>query len=110
AKRLPTILPPLTLQEALETTKVWSVAGKLKAHEPLKFERPFRSPHHTVSYPGLVGGGTDPVPGEISLAHNGLLFLDELPEFDRKAIESMRQPLEDRCITIARVAGTSKFP
>ncbi len=110
AKRVPGILPPFTLEEALETTKVWSVAGKLKAHEALKFQRPFRSPHHTVSYPGLVGGGTNPVPGEISLAHNGVLFMDELPEFDRKAIESLRQPLEDRTISISRVAATTRFP
>jgi len=86
------------------------VAGKLKAHEALKFQRPFRSPHHTVSYPGLVGGGANPAPGEISLAHNGVLFLDELPEFDRKAIESLRQPLEDRTISIARASATARFP
>lgn len=110
AKRIPGILPPFSMEEALETTKVWSVAGKLKAHEALKFVRPFRDPHHTLSYPALVGGGIDPIPGEISLAHNGVLFLDELPEFDRKAIESMRQPLEDRMITIARVAGSARFP
>ncbi|MBI3831568.1 MAG: YifB family Mg chelatase-like AAA ATPase [Planctomycetes bacterium] len=110
AKRIPGILPPFSMEEALETTKVWSVAGKLKAHEALKFARPFRDPHHTLSYPALVGGGIDPIPGEISLAHNGVLFLDELPEFDRKAIESMRQPLEDRVITISRVAGSARFP
>jgi magnesium chelatase family protein len=110
AKRIPGILPPLTLEEAIETTKVWSVAGEMKAHEPIKFHRPYRSPHHTVSYPGLVGGGADPMPGEISLAHNGVLFLDELPEFDRKAIESLRQPLEDRIITIARASAAATFP
>jgi magnesium chelatase family protein len=110
AKRVPGILPPLTLEEAIDTTKVWSVAGEMKAHEPIKFHRPFRSPHHTVSYPGLVGGGVDPVPGEISLAHHGVLFLDELPEFDRKAIESLRQPLEDRSITIARANAAATFP
>jgi magnesium chelatase family protein len=110
AKRIPGILPPLTLEEAIETTKVWSVAGEMKAHEPIKFHRPYRSPHHTVSYPGLVGGGADPIPGEISLAHNGVLFLDELPEFDRKAIESLRQPLEDRIITIARANAAATFP
>lgn len=110
AKRVPGILPPFSMEEALETTKVWSVAGKLKAHEALKFTRPFRDPHHTLSYPALVGGGIDPIPGEISLAHHGVLFLDELPEFDRKAIESLRQPLEDRVITIARVAGSARFP
>lgn len=110
AKRIPGILPPFEMLEAIETTKVWSVAGKLKAHEALKFKRPFRDPHHTVSYPGLVGGGVDPMPGEISLAHHGVLFLDELPEFDRKAIESLRQPLEDRSITIARASASVRFP
>jgi magnesium chelatase family protein len=110
AKRLPTILPPFTLAEALETTKIWSVAGKLSAQEPLKTRRPFRDPHHTTSYPGLVGGGVDPKPGEISLAHNGILFLDEFPEFDAKVKEALRQPLEDRKITIARSAATSVFP
>jgi magnesium chelatase family protein len=110
AKRIPTILPPFTLAEALETTKIWSVAGKLSAQEPLKTRRPFRDPHHTTSYPGLVGGGVDPKPGEISLAHNGILFLDEFPEFDGKVKEALRQPLEDRKITIARSAATCVFP
>ncbi|GMV80804.1 MAG: magnesium chelatase [Planctomycetota bacterium] len=110
AKRVPTVLPPLTLPEALETTKIWSVAGKLKAHEPLVRRRPVRDPHHTLSYPALVGGGVDPQPGEISLAHHGVLFLDELPEFDRKALEALRQPLEDRVITVSRVAGRARFP
>jgi len=110
AKRLAGILPPFTLEEALETTKVWSVAGALRPHEALKVQRPFREPHHTLSYAALVGGGIEPVPGEISLAHNGVIFLDELPEFDRKAVESLRQPLEDRVITISRVAGSAQFP
>jgi magnesium chelatase family protein len=110
AKRIQSILPPFTLAEALETTKIWSVAGKLSAQEPLKTRRPFRDPHHTTSYPGLVGGGVDPKPGEISLAHNGILFLDEFPEFDAKVKEALRQPLEDRRITIARSAATCVFP
>jgi len=110
AKRLPSILPPFSLAEALETTKIWSIAGKLTSEEPLKTRRPFRDPHHTTSYPGLVGGGVDPKPGEISLAHNGVLFLDEFPEFDPKVKEALRQPLEDRKITIARSAATSVFP
>jgi magnesium chelatase family protein len=110
AKRIPTILPPFTLAEALETTKIWSIAGKLSSQEPLKTRRPFRDPHHTTSYPGLVGGGVDPKPGEISLAHNGVLFLDEFPEFDSKVKEALRQPMEDRKITIARSAATCEFP
>ena len=110
AKRIQSILPPFTLAEALETTKIWSVAGKLNAQEPLKTRRPCRDPHHTTSYPGLVGGGVDPRPGEISLAHNGILFLDEFPEFDAKVKEALRQPLEDRKITIARSAATCVFP
>jgi magnesium chelatase family protein len=110
AKRFQSILPPFTLAEALETTKIWSVAGKLSAQEPLKTRRPYRDPHHTTSYPGLVGGGVDPKPGEISLAHNGILFLDEFPEFDAKVKEALRQPLEDRRITIARSAATCVFP
>jgi len=110
AKRMQSILPPFTLAEALETTKIWSIAGKLSPQEPLKTLRPFRDPHHTTSYPGLVGGGVDPKPGEISLAHNGILFLDEFPEFDAKVKEALRQPLEDRKITIARSAATCVFP
>lgn len=110
AKRLPTILPALTLQEALETTKIHSVAGRLKTNSSLITTRPFRSPHHTSSDVALVGGGNIPQPGEISLAHNGILFLDELPEFKRQVLEVMRQPLEDRMVTIARAKGTVKFP
>ena len=103
AKRIPSILPPLTLQEALETTKIHSVAGKMGSSTSLLTQRPFRSPHHTISSVALVGGGAYPQPGEISLAHNGVLFLDELPEFSRQVLEVMRQPLEDRKITISRV-------
>jgi magnesium chelatase family protein len=110
AKRLPTILPPLNLQEALETTKIHSVAGKLNAADSLMTERPYRSPHHTISDMALVGGGTNPQPGEISLAHNGVLFLDELPEFKRSVLEVMRQPLEDRCVTISRSRLSVEYP
>lgn len=110
AKRFSTILPPLTLGEALETTKIHSVAGKLKNHSALIAHRPFRSPHHTISDVALVGGGTIPQPGEISLAHNGVLFLDELPEFKRTVLEVMRQPLEDRVVTISRSRYTEEFP
>lgn len=102
AKRLPTILPPLNLQEALETTKIYSVMGKLPLANALITERPFRSPHHTISNIALIGGGSNPQPGEISLAHNGVLFLDELPEFKRSVLEVMRQPLEERKVTISR--------
>lgn len=110
AKRLPSILPPLTLQEALETTKIHSVAGKLERGSMLMTARPFRSPHHTISPVALVGGGNYPTPGEISLAHNGILFLDEFPEFSRQVLEVMRQPLEDRHITISRAKYTVDYP
>jgi magnesium chelatase family protein len=110
AKRLPTILPPLSLQEALETTKIHSVAGKLPEHTTLLSQRPFRSPHHTISGMALVGGGSIPQPGEISLAHNGVLFLDELPEFNRSTLEVMRQPMEDRKVTISRARLSIEFP
>lgn len=110
AKRLPTIIPPLTLEEALETTKIHSVAGKIDDHTALMTRRPFRSPHHTISDVALVGGGTNPQPGEISLGHNGVLFLDELPEFKRSVLEVMRQPLEDRIITISRAKSTVDYP
>jgi len=110
AKRLPTILPPLNLYEALETTKIHSVAGKLAASDSLMTVRPFRQPHHTVSDVALVGGGAYPQPGEISLAHNGVLFLDELPEFKRAVLEVMRQPLEERRVTISRARFTVDYP
>ena len=110
AKRLPTILPPLSLQEALETTKIHSVAGKLPENSTLISRRPFRSPHHTISDVALVGGGTNPQPGEISLAHNGVLFLDELPEFKRTVLEVMRQPMEERRVTISRAKVALDFP
>jgi magnesium chelatase family protein len=110
AKRLPTILPPLSLQEALETTKIHSVAGKLPENSTLVSKRPFRSPHHTISDVALVGGGGVPQPGEISLAHNGVLFLDELPEFKRTVLEVMRQPMEERRVTISRAKVAVDFP
>lgn len=110
AKRLPTILPPLNLYEALETTKIHSVAGKLMTTEALVTTRPFRAPHHTISDVALVGGGGNPQPGEISLAHNGVLFLDELPEFKRTVLEVMRQPLEERRVTIARAKMSVDYP
>lgn len=110
AKRLPTILPPLSLQEALETTKIHSVAGKLPENTTLVSKRPFRSPHHTISDVALVGGGGIPQPGEISLAHNGVLFLDELPEFKRTVLEVMRQPMEERRVTISRAKVAVDFP
>lgn len=110
AKRLPTILPPFTLEEALETTKIHSVAGKIEQNHGLMTSRPFRSPHHTISDVALVGGGQFPQPGEISLAHNGVLFLDELPEFKRNVLEVMRQPLEDRVISISRARFAVEYP
>lgn len=110
AKRLPSILPPMSLQEALETTKIHSVAGKLASNSSLIAQRPFRSPHHTISDVALVGGGGIPQPGEISLAHNGVLFLDELPEFKRTVLEVMRQPLEERRVTISRAKVSVDFP
>jgi len=110
AKRLPTILPPLTLNEALETTKIHSIVGLLAPGQALVTQRPFRTPHHTASDAGLLGGNINPTPGEISLAHNGILFLDELPEFKRSVLETMRQPLEEGRVTISRAAGTMTFP
>ena len=109
AKRISTILPNMTLNESLETTKIYSVAGKLKGNNIIT-TRPFRSPHHTISNIALVGGGINPQPGEISLAHNGVLFLDELPEFMRSVLEVMRQPLEERKITISRAKISVEFP
>jgi magnesium chelatase family protein len=110
AKRIPGILPPLSVDEAIETTKIHSVAGKTEAGKSLMTRRPFRSPHHTISDVALVGGGTYPQPGEISLAHNGVLFLDELPEFKRTVLEVLRQPLEDRMVTISRAKFTVEYP
>ena len=110
AKRLPSILPPLSLSESLETTQIHSVAGKLGRNCSLISQRPFRAPHHTISQVALVGGGSNPQPGEISLAHNGVLFLDELPEFNKSTLEVLRQPLEDRHITISRAKYTIEYP
>lgn len=110
AKRIPTILPEMTLEEILEITKIHSIAGTLPEDAGLMTSRPFRSPHHTITSPALCGGGSPPHPGEVSLAHRGVLYLDELPEFDRNAIETLRQPLEDRSINISRVSGTFQFP
>jgi magnesium chelatase family protein len=110
AKRLPTILPDMTFEERLETSKVYSIAGKIPSGKSLVTKRPFRSPHHTVSAQALTGGGANPKPGEISLAHNGVMFMDEFPEFDRRAKESLRQPLEDGVVTVARAAGTFTYP
>ena len=110
AKRLPSILPPLSLSESLETTQIHSIAGKISKDTGLIYQRPFRSPHHTISQVALVGGGSNPQPGEISLAHNGVLFLDELPEFSKATLEVLRQPLEDRKITISRAKYTLEYP
>ncbi len=110
AQRLPTILPALTPAESLETTRIYSAMGRLPAEEPLLKRRPFRTPHHTISDAGMVGGGNPPVPGEISLAHHGVLFLDELPEFNRRSLEVLRQPLENGSVTISRALNSSTFP
>ena len=110
AKRVPSILPSLTLAEALETTQIYSIAGKVERNVSLISQRPFRSPHHTISDIALIGGGTNLQPGEISLAHNGVLFLDELPEYSRAALETMRQPLEDRVISISRAKYSATQP
>lgn len=110
ARRFPSILPPLTLEEAIESTRIHSVAGQLREEHTLVSTRPFRAPHHTISYTALVGGGSIPQPGEISLAHNGVLFLDELPEFQRIALEVMRQPLEERKVVVNRTRSGIEFP
>jgi magnesium chelatase family protein len=110
ARALPSILPRLTLEEALDVTRIYSVADALPSDQPLILTRPFRAPHHTISHAGLVGGGHWPRPGEISLAHRGILFLDELPEFGSRNLETLRQPLEDRVVTISRANGTLSFP
>ena len=110
ARRLASILPAMTLEEALETTRIHSISGSLASHQSLVVDRPFRAPHHTISDAGLLGGGTHPMPGEVSLAHNGVLFLDELPEFHRNVLEVMRQPREDGFVTISRASGTVTFP
>jgi magnesium chelatase family protein len=110
ASRMGTILPDLCPEESLETTRIYSAVGRLAAGQALLLQRPFRSPHHTISEAGLVGGGSTPTPGEISLSHNGVLFLDELPEFNRRTLEVMRQPLEDGHVTISRAIGSVTFP
>ena len=110
AKRIPTIMPSLSPPESIETTRIYSALGRLDTGQPLMAKRPFRSPHHTISDAGLVGGGSTPVPGEISMAHHGVLFLDELPEFNRRTLEVMRQPLEDRVVTISRAMASTTFP
>lgn len=110
AQRLPTILPQLTLAESLETTRIYSAMGRLQPDQPLLATRPFRAPHHTISDAGMVGGGSTPAPGEISLAHHGVLFLDELPEFNRRSLEVLRQPLEQGSVTISRALTSSTFP
>lgn len=110
AKRVPTILPQLTSAESIETTRIYSAMGLLQPGQPLLATRPYRAPHHTISDAGLVGGGSTPAPGEISLSHNGVLFLDELPEFNRRTLEVLRQPLEDGTVTIARALSSTTFP
>jgi len=110
ARAMPSILPSMTIEEALEVTKIYSVSGLLPPETPLIRQRPFRSPHHTISHAGLVGGGQWPRPGEISLAHHGVLFLDEVPEFGTRVLEVMRQPMEDKVVTISRAQGTLTFP
>ncbi len=110
AKRIPTVLPTLTPDESIETTRIYSALGRLDSGQPLMARRPFRSPHHTISEAGLVGGGSTPTPGEISMAHHGVLFLDELPEFNRRTLEVLRQPLEDRVVTISRALNSTTFP
>src|SRR5207248_4807566 len=110
ARRLPTIMPPLTPPESLETTRIYSAMGRLKPDQPLLATRPFRAPHHTISDAGMVGGGSTPAPGEISLAHHGVLFLDELPEFNRRSLEVLRQPLEQGSVTISRALTSTTFP
>lgn len=110
AKRMPTVLPQLSGAESIETTRIYSALGLLQPGQPLMATRPFRAPHHTISEAGLVGGRSIPMPGEISLAHNGVLFLDELPEFNRRTLEVLRQPLEDGAVTISRAKSTTRFP
>ena len=110
AKRIPTVLPQLSPPESIQTTQIYSALGRLRTGQPLMAKRPFRSPHHTISEAGLVGGGSTPTPGEISMAHNGVLFLDELPEFNRKTLEVLRQPLEDGVVTISRALSSTTFP
>ena len=110
SKRLPSILPKLTYKEAIECTKIYSVLGKLDSNNPIINQRPFRSPHHTLSATALVGGSSNPRPGEISMAHNGVLFLDELPEFHSDVLEVLRQPLEDGVVTVSRASGSATFP
>jgi len=110
ARRLPSVLPPMTMEEALEATKLYSVSGLLSIDAPLINSRPFRSPHHTVSTAALVGGGTVPKPGEVSLSHHGVLFLDELPEFNRDALEVLRQPLGDGVVNVSRVSASYTYP
>src|SRR5207249_9756407 len=110
ARCMPTILPSLINDEMLEVTKIYSIAGMLPADTPLIRQRPFRAPHHTISHAGLVGGGRQPRPGEITLSHRGVLFLDELPEFAHSVLESIRQPLEDRLVTVSRAQGNVTFP